>query len=58
MTPEEHEQQHRRGWDEFLMVYPHLRGRVERARRMAGKLDVKALPARRVPDLVDEAMEG
>ena len=40
MTPEEHEQQHRRGWDDFLGIYPHLRGRVERARNLAGKLEL------------------
>jgi hypothetical protein len=38
MTPEEHEQQHRMGWDGFLRIYPHLLGKVERARRLAGKL--------------------
>jgi hypothetical protein len=34
---EEHMQQHQIGWDRFLQIYPHLRGRVERARRLAGK---------------------
>jgi len=38
LTPEEHRQQHQKGWNEFLKIYPHLRGRVERARRIAGKL--------------------
>jgi hypothetical protein len=38
-TPDEHAEQHRRGWDEFLQIYPHLRGRVERARRLAGRLE-------------------
>ena len=38
LLPEEHELQHRIGWDGFLRIYPHLRGRVERARRLAGKL--------------------
>jgi hypothetical protein len=38
---EEHEQQHRIGWDDFLQIYPHLRGRVDRARNMAGKLELE-----------------
>jgi hypothetical protein len=41
LLPEEHEAQHRRGWDEFLRIYPHLQGRVERARRLAGKSDIE-----------------
>jgi hypothetical protein len=41
---DEHEQQHRIGWDAFLQIYPHLRGRVERARRLAGKAEPGALP--------------
>ena len=63
-----HEQQHRRGWDEFLGIYPHLRGRVERARRLAGKLElefkadkrtVENKPARSaLENLVNEAMEA
>jgi hypothetical protein len=40
LLPEEHEQQHRLDWDKFLDIYPHLRGRVERARKLAGKLEV------------------
>jgi hypothetical protein len=40
---EEHMRQHGIGWDGFLQIYPHLRGRVERARRMAGKLPLKML---------------
>lgn len=40
LTHEEHiEVQHRYGWDYFLEIYPHLRGRVERAREIAGKLE-------------------
>lgn len=31
--------QHQAGWDEFLKAYPHLRGRVERAREMASETD-------------------
>jgi hypothetical protein len=38
LTPDEHAEQHRRGWDEFLQIYPHLRGRVDRARKLAGKI--------------------
>jgi hypothetical protein len=56
LTPDEHAEQHRRGWDEFLQIYPHLRGRVERARRLAGKLELKVLP--KTPQgLAMEAME-
>ena len=40
LLPEEHEKQHRIGWDLFLQIYPHLRGRVERARNLAGKLEL------------------
>jgi hypothetical protein len=39
---EEHMQQHEIGWDGFLQIYPHLRGRVERARRLAGKLGLES----------------
>jgi hypothetical protein len=59
LTPEEHEDQHRRGWDEFLRIYPHLKGRVERARRLAGASDIKGTP--KLPaleDLVNQAMEA
>lgn len=41
LTHEEHMKQHEIGWDNFLKLYPHLRGRVERARLMAGKLALK-----------------
>jgi hypothetical protein len=37
LLPEKHAEQHRLGWDTFLRMYPHLRGRVARARRLAGK---------------------
>jgi hypothetical protein len=37
---EEHMEQHRLGWDKFLDIYPHLRGRVERARSLAGKSEI------------------
>ena len=36
--------QHAKGWDAFLKEYPHLRGRVLRAREIAGKLQrIKSL---------------
>jgi len=39
LLPKEHiELQHMKGWDAFLEEYPHLKGRVLRARRIAGKL--------------------
>lgn len=38
LTHEEHMKQHEIGWNEFLQIYPHLRGRVDRARRIAGKI--------------------
>lgn len=42
LTHDEHRQvQHQKGWDVFLETYPHLRGRVEKAREMAGKLPLK-----------------
>jgi hypothetical protein len=37
LTWEEHQRQHEIGWDEFLRIYPHLKGRVNRARRLAQK---------------------
>lgn len=41
LTHEEHiEQQHRFGWDYFLELYPHLRGRVNRARKIAHKIEL------------------
>jgi hypothetical protein len=40
---DEHMEQHRIGWDAFLQIYPHLRGRVKRARRLAGKPELKNL---------------
>lgn len=41
LTHEEHMMQHKTGWNNFLEIYPHLRGRVERARRLAGKLALR-----------------
>jgi hypothetical protein len=42
LTPSEHSLQHTVGWDAFLAKYPHLRGRVERARELAKKLPLEA----------------
>jgi hypothetical protein len=44
---DEHMQQHQIGWDNFLQIYPHLRGRVERARRLAGKSELENRTPRR-----------
>ena len=39
LTHYEHiEIMHKKGWNAFLEIYPHLRGRVERATNLAGKL--------------------
>jgi hypothetical protein len=38
---DEHMKQHEIGWDSFLHIYPHLRGRVNRARKMAKKLGLE-----------------
>jgi hypothetical protein len=54
---EEHMEQHRIGWDDFLQIYPHLRGRVERARKLAGKLELKTLP-KTTRSLAMEALEA
>jgi hypothetical protein len=54
---DEHMSQHSIGWDEFLQIYPHLRGRIERARRLAGKPELKALP-KTTSSLAMEALEG
>lgn len=43
LTPEEHKLQHQAGWEKFLEIYPHLRGRVERARKMAHKLGLQPI---------------
>lgn len=37
LTHEEHMFQHQKGWGEFLELFPHLRPRVERARRLASE---------------------
>jgi hypothetical protein len=36
-----HHLQHQYGWEWFLNEYPHLRGRVERARKLCGKRDLE-----------------
>jgi hypothetical protein len=59
---EEHEEQHRIGWDGFLQIYPHLRGRINRARQLAGKLELEFKNAQKVvqhkpEDLAIEALE-
>ena len=41
LTHEEHMMQHRIGWEEFLRIFSHLRGRVNRARRLAQKVDLE-----------------
>lgn len=38
LTVDEHRLQHSAGWEAFIAKYPHLTGRVERARRKAHKL--------------------
>jgi hypothetical protein len=57
LLQDEHLEQHRIGWDAFLQIYPHLRGRVERARRLAGKLELKA-SLKPVNSFAVEALEG
>jgi hypothetical protein len=52
LLPEEHQQQHHIGWDAFLCIYPHLHGRVERARRFARKKAVDMPP----DDLASQAL--
>ena len=36
LTREEHQKQHEIGWYRFCELYPHLKGRVERAERLSG----------------------
>jgi hypothetical protein len=38
LAPEEHRFQHQYGWDKFLAQYPHLKGRVLRARSLASNV--------------------
>lgn len=42
LTHDEHMEQHAKGWDYMFKLYPHIRGRVERARNMAAKLDLQS----------------
>jgi hypothetical protein len=51
---EEHEEQHRLGWDKFLQIYPHLRGRVDRARRLAEKLEFEFRNSPKAVNLLPE----
>jgi len=40
LTHEEHiEIQHKKGWSELLAIYPHLKGRYDRAFAIAGKIN-------------------
>jgi len=41
LTSEEHAEQHQYGWDYFLQKYPHLKGKINRAREKAGKLELR-----------------
>ena len=50
LTREEHNFFHRVGWNVFLERYPHLRGRVEKAFKMAGHL---AIPQWETPAKTD-----
>jgi hypothetical protein len=43
LTPDEHQFWHNNGAEHFLSVYPHLTGKVNRARSLAGKLDTTLL---------------
>jgi hypothetical protein len=58
---EEHENQHRIGWDQFLQIYPHLRGRVDRARKLAEKPELEFMAGQRAieykpENLAEEAL--
>ena len=59
LTHDEHMQQHQMGWDGFLRIYPHLKGRVDRARRLAEKLDLdfKSSQLMKTKSLAMEAIE-
>jgi hypothetical protein len=56
LLPEEHEEQHRLGWEGFLQIYPHLRGRVDRARRLGGKLSLEFRAGQRDGDYRPEQL--
>jgi hypothetical protein len=53
---EEHGQQHQIGWDNFLQIYPHLKGRVDRARKLAGKLELEFKSAQKTVEHKPENM--
>ena len=40
LLDDEHRMLHEKGYEYFLTLYPHLRGRVNRARNLAGKLEL------------------
>lgn len=40
LTREEHLKQHEIGWVNFCEIYPHLKGRVERAKKLAGHISL------------------
>ncbi len=48
LTHEEHMEQHKKGWDYMFNLYPHIKGRVQRARDMAGKLSLSSSPSHEV----------
>lgn len=59
----EHMELHRIGWDAFLQIYPHLRGRVDRARNLAGKMELEFKREQQAieykpEDLAMEALNG
>lgn len=41
LTREEHLKQHEIGWANFCEIYPHLKGRVNRAKKMAGRPSIE-----------------
>ncbi|MDR1596322.1 MAG: hypothetical protein LBR99_01325 [Treponema sp.] len=53
---EEHTQQHQIGWDAFLRIYPHLLGRVGRARNLAGKPELDFKKARKAVQYNPESL--
>ena len=63
LTHEEHALQHSKGWDNFLRIYPHLKGRVDRARKLAKKLELDFKDSQRAvyttgESLAMEALNG
>ena len=57
LTPDEHNFYHQqcKTWDEFLEVYPHLRGKVERAQRKCAEL-VQQHNSLGIEDLASQAL--